>query len=261
MIKRSDTRELARLQEEVNAVVRSMVESAVFRKLGTMLRVVAADSPDSASDNEWCARVKWLQKVPPVSFGISERYIPHDVAAVGHPGACVYPAVVELLSMLGEWSVPSQMVALTLQAFSTLQMAAVSNAVESYGREGRTKEVILMADDLLPLLAYAAVHSVTFADGAAGDGWLTADGTAAAGGTKGMGRPARMQNFLDRFQEMDGEFAYYATTLQIAVQWVMSIGDASDLPVPPPNAAAATGEQGAEEAAMDLPATEGKGEE
>jgi len=41
----------------------------------------------------------------------------------------------------------------------------------------------------------------------------------------------------------------------------MSIGDASDLPVPPPNAAAATGEQGAEEAAMDLPATEGKGEE
>ena len=206
MIKRSDTRELARLQEEVNAVVRSMVESAVFRKLGTMLRVVAADSPDSASDNEWCARVKWLQKVPPVSFGISERYIPHDVAAVGHPGACVYPAVVELLSMLGEWSVPSQMVALTLQAFSTLQMAAVSNAVESYGREGRTKEVILMADDLLPLLAYAAVHSVTFADGAAGDGWLTADGTAAAGGTKGMGRPARMQNFLDRFQEMDGEY-------------------------------------------------------
>ena len=243
----SSGRAFADLQQGVSAAVREMIESAVFGQLHSLLLVVDEDSPDATSDNDWCTRLRWLQNVPPICFGIGERYLPQGCTSPdGTPPPCCFPHVVHLLSALGDSHVPSQMVALTLQAFSSLQFAAVANGVESYGRENRTKEVILMADDLLPLLAYCAVHAADLSGTCADATFAKKMGLSPTNGATGLACPARMQNFVDRFQEMDGKFAYYATTLQIAAQWVISIKEPADLPVPPNVTANKDGETEAE---------------
>ena len=106
--------------------------------------------------------------------------------------------------------------------------------------------LILMTDDLLPLLAYCSVHAADISVTCSYATFAKKMGLSPTNGATGLACPARMQNFVDRFQEMDGKFAYYATTLQIAAQWVISIKEPADLPVPPNATANKDGETEAE---------------